>query len=216
MEVYTSEEERLEALERWWKENKSSVILGVALGSAVVIGWNMWQGNRQSMAEQASRVYQQMLKANEDHQPDSATKLAERLTASYPASTYAEFAQLYLAKARAETGDYAGARQILEHLVENTTDATTRQLARLRLGRAMLAAGDSAAGLKLVEPLSEKDTGTFATLFEELKGDLYLAARRPVEARRAYEIARELGEKSPLLELKLNELPPPTAPKAAP
>ncbi len=38
MEVYLSEEERLEALQRWWKENKQSVFGGILLGLAIVGG----------------------------------------------------------------------------------------------------------------------------------------------------------------------------------
>jgi len=215
MEVYSSEEERLEALQAWWKENKSSTFLGVALGAAVIAGWNMWQHNRQNQAEQASRVFQQLLKSSEDNQTDAAEKLAERLTASYPSTTYAEFAMLYLAKARVEKGDYTAARKVLEDLIHQTSDTPTKQVAMLRLGRVLLAAGDTATGLKLVESMRDSETGTFAGQFEELKGDFYLAAKRTTEARRAYEIAKELGEKSPLLELKLNELPPPISPKAA-
>jgi predicted negative regulator of RcsB-dependent stress response len=40
-----------------------------------------------------------------------------------------------------------------------------------------------------------------------LQGDLLVAAKRPAEARTAFEKARELGNLSPLLELKINDLP---------
>ena len=57
METYSTDEERLEALQRWWKENKSSVFGGLLLGMAAIGGWKIWQGNRLETAEQASLVY---------------------------------------------------------------------------------------------------------------------------------------------------------------
>jgi predicted negative regulator of RcsB-dependent stress response len=207
METYLTEEERLEALQRWWKENKSSVFGGLLLGIAVVIGWNMWQGNRQATAEQAGTLYQQLVKAAEAKQTDSAIKLGERIIEQYPSTAYAEYTRFFLAKAKVEAGDLAGARKALEEELAKSGDDNLKHVARLRLGRIMLAAGDLDAALKLVEPLTEAQTGKLAGLYEDLKGDLYVAAKRPADARKAYAKAKELGETSPLLELKLNDLP---------
>ncbi len=206
MEVYT-EEERLEALQRWWKQNKQSMFTGILLGLAAVGGWNMWQGNRHATNEQASNVYMQLLKANETHQAESALKLGQRLAEQYSATAYAEYARLFIAKTKAEMGDLAGAKQALEEEIAKGGDDLLKAVARLRLGRAMLAAGEVDPALKLVEPVSAKEVGKFAGLYEELKGDLYAAAKRPQDARKAYEKAKELGENSPLLDLKLNDLP---------
>jgi predicted negative regulator of RcsB-dependent stress response len=206
MEVYT-EEERVEALQRWWKQNKQSVFTGILMGLAAVGGWNMWQGNRHATNEQASNVYMQLLKANETHQAESALKLGQRLTEQYSSTAYAEYARLFIAKTKAEMGDLAGAKQALEEELSKGGDDLLKAVARLRLGRAMLAAGEVDPALKLVEPVSAKEVGKFAGLYEELKGDLYAAAKRPQDARKAYEKAKELGENSPLLELKLNDLP---------
>jgi predicted negative regulator of RcsB-dependent stress response len=207
MEVYLSEEERLEALQRWWKENKQSVFGGILLGLAAVGGWNMWQGNRQATAEQASNLYQQMLKAVETKQTESALKLGERIAGQYASTAYAEYARFFVAKAKAEMGDLAGARKALEEELAHSGDGNLKLLARLRLGRTLLAAGEVDPALKLVEPVAAADAGKFAGLYEELKGDLYAAAKRPAEARKAYEKAKELGENSLLLELKLSDLP---------
>ncbi|SMF93517.1 Putative negative regulator of RcsB-dependent stress response [Methylomagnum ishizawai] len=202
-----SEEERLEALHRWWKTNKQSAFLGVLLGLAMVGAWNMWQNNRRGTVEQASNLYQQLLKASEARQTDPALKLSERLIEQYGSTSYAEYARLFLAKAKADKGDLAGAKQALEQALAKSHDDNLKALARLRLGRALLAGGETDVALKLIEPVTEQQTGKLAGLYEELKGDLYAAAKRPADARLAYGKAKELGENSPLLELKLNDLP---------
>ena len=38
-----SEEEQLEVVKRWWKENGTSLIAGAVLAAAGVFGWNAWQ-----------------------------------------------------------------------------------------------------------------------------------------------------------------------------
>lgn len=214
MEIYENEEERLEAVQRWWKENKQSMFGGVLLGVAVVVGWNMWQGNKHATAEQASGLYQQLTQASEAKQTESAQKLAERILQQYGSTAYAEYARLFLAKFKADAGDLPAAKKLLEESLAQGGDDTLKHVARLRLGRIMLAAGEIDPALRLVEPASGSQSGKFSGLYEELKGDLYAAAKRPGDARAAYEKAKEEGVNSPLLELKLNDLP--AAPGAAP
>lgn len=207
MEIYENEEERLEAVQRWWKENKQSMFGGVLLGVAVVVGWNMWQGNKFATAEQASGLYQQLTQASEAKQAESAQKLAERIIQQYASTAYAEYARLFLAKFKTEAGDLPAAKTLLEEALAKSGDDNLKHLARLRLGRVMLASGEVDPALKLIEPASGSQSGKFAGLYEELKGDLYAAAKRPNDARMAYEKAKEQGANSPLLELKLNDLP---------
>jgi len=207
MENYLTDEERVEALHRWWKENKQSAFGGILLGLAIVGAWNMWQGNRQSTHEQASNLYQQLIKAAEGKQTDSALKLSERILGQYSSTAYADYARLFLAKAKAEKGDLAGAKQALEEALAKSGDDNLKIVAKLRLGRAMLAAGEVDPALKLIEPVTEAQAGKFAGLFAELKGDIYATAKRSEDARKAYEQAKELGEASPLLDLKLDNLP---------
>jgi predicted negative regulator of RcsB-dependent stress response len=206
MEVYLTEEERLEAVQRWWKENKQSVIGGLLLGLAVIAGWKMWQGNQRATAEQASAVYQQLTLAVEARQSESAVKLGERLIQQYPSTAYAEYARLFLAKLKVDANDLPGARKMLEEELAQSRDDVLKSLARLRLGRVMLAQGEIEPALKLLESSTDKTVGKFAGLYEELRGDLLTTAKRPNDARTAYEKAKALGNLSPLLELKLNDL----------
>jgi predicted negative regulator of RcsB-dependent stress response len=53
----------------------------------------------------------------------------------------------------------------------------------------------------------------FSAELQELKGDLYLAGNESVKARAAYQAALETGNGSALLQMKLDNLPTPAAPK---
>lgn len=206
MEIYLSEEERVDALKKWWKENARAVIVGISLGMAVIAGWNAWKSSQRSKAEEASTVYQQLLKAVEAKQTEPATKLSERLIEQYQGSPYATYGTLFLAKLKVEAGDLPGAKKVLQDLLGSVKDDTLKHLARLRLGQVMLATGESEGALQLIEPLTRDKMGEFESLYEELKGDLYADLHRPNDARTAYEKARQLGQSSPMLELKIYDL----------
>ena len=71
-----SEEEQLDIVKRWWKENGTSLIAGAALAAAGVFGWNAWQNYQQGQSEAASVRYQQLVNVA------TANELDEQQTAS--------------------------------------------------------------------------------------------------------------------------------------
>ncbi|WP_045225312.1 YfgM family protein [Methyloterricola oryzae] len=215
MEIYLSEEERVEALKKWWKENAKAVMVGVALGLAIIAGWNAWKGSQRVKAEEASSLYQQLLKAVEAKQTEPATKLSERLIEQFQGTPYATYGTLFLARLKVQGGDLAGAKKALQDLSASVKDDSLKHLARVRLVRVMRAMGESEGALQLIAPLSRDKMGEFESLYEELKGDLYADLHRPDDARLAYEKARQLGESSPMLEVKINDLAAPPAQPAS-
>jgi predicted negative regulator of RcsB-dependent stress response len=206
METYLTEEERLEALQRWWKESKSSLFVGVVMGLLIITGWKYWQAHQQAQREEASLTYHLMGRAVTAKQPEEAIKLGQQLIESYPSTTYAEFSRITLAKLKVEAGDLEAAKLRLEEEVKQGHDETLKELARLRLARILLARGEADAGLTLLKG-TETTAGKFSALLEEVRGDLLIAAKRPEEARAAYQKAKELGNRSPLLDLKIHDLP---------
>lgn len=206
MEVYLTEEERLEALKRWWKENARSVVTGVALGIAVIIGWGAWKKAQEEKTVQASVLYQQLLDAVAKKQADAALKLGERLEEQHRDSSYATYGKLFLARLKVEADDLTGAKALLQQVISGTKDEKIQQIARLRLGEVLLALGETEEALKIASASEHSKADKFDTLFEELKGDIYMALNRPEEARAAYQNARREGQSSPVLELKLTDL----------
>ena len=49
-EEYQTEEEQIEALKRWWKENGKSIIAGLVLGIGSIGGYRYWQARLQSLS----------------------------------------------------------------------------------------------------------------------------------------------------------------------
>lgn len=211
MEVYLTEEERLEALKRWWKTNASAIVWGVALGVAVIVGWGALKRAQDEQAMLAGTLYQQLLDAVANEQNDAAVQLGERIDEQFPDSVYATYGKLFLVRLKVEADDLAGAKTLLQQLIAASKDDKIRQLARLRLAAVQLGLGETEQALKLAESAAGRSAPEFAALWEELKGDIYIAMNRPEEARAAYLKARGEGQPAPLIELKLTDLGTPAA-----
>ena len=66
-----TEEEQVEALKSWWKENGKSLIMGVVIAVAAVFGWRGWNQYQDDFAANASAMYESILNpvANHPKQP---------------------------------------------------------------------------------------------------------------------------------------------------
>lgn len=208
MAIYDTEEEQVEALKRWWKENGTSTIAGLVVGIALILGWNYWQSHKKEQAAQASALYDQLLTATDAGNKESAEKLAERTKEQFGTTKYALYSGLVQAKLKVQQGDLATAKQILEELAAKSDDELSH-IARIRLVRLMLATGEHEQGLEVINKVDPASSSGFSVTYDELLGDLYVALDRRAEARTAYQNALRNGSQSPLLQLKIDDLTAP-------
>nr|BAL52848.1 hypothetical conserved protein [uncultured Gammaproteobacteria bacterium] len=202
MAAHVYEQEQIEALKRWWRENGTSVVAGVVLGIAGIFAWNAWNEYQAQRLEQAAAVYAQLKNAALNNQYELAEGLAKRLDTDFASKAYADFARLHMAKVAAEQKRLEAAKVWLETILNTSKDEDLRHIARLRLARVLLDGGQPEAGVALLLA----DPGEFAGEYEEVKGDLYLAWGKVQEAKEAYRKAIALGRNHPYLKMKLNDL----------
>ncbi|MCX7097353.1 MAG: tetratricopeptide repeat protein [Methylococcales bacterium] len=212
MEIYDTEEEQLEALKRWWKENGQSTLIGLCVGVAIILGWNFWQDHKKEQAEQASAIYSQLIQALGTDKKDSAEKLAGRLQEQYPKTEYAAYGALLLAKLKVQQGDVAKAQTLLAGIAAGSNKELAN-IAKIRQVRIMLSKGEYEQGLKLINDVDPATTSSFSGNYDELVGDLYVALDRLDQARSSYQKALENGYKSPLLQFKIDDLNAPETPE---
>ncbi|MDD5633549.1 MAG: tetratricopeptide repeat protein [Methylococcales bacterium] len=208
MEIYETEEEQLEAVKRWWKENGQSTIIGLVVGIAIILGWNFWQNHKKEQTGQASALYGQLIQAVAADKKDSAEKLAERIQQQYPKTEYAAYSGLLLAKIKVQQGDPAKAKAILKGIAAGSNKELSN-IAKIRQVRLMLASGEYEQGLQLINDVDPATSTSFSGNYDELVGDLYVALDRLDQARTSYQKALENGYRSPLLQLKIDDLTAP-------
>lgn len=208
MAIYDTEEEQLEALKSWWKDNGISTVVGLIMGIGIIIGWNYWQGYKKDQANQASAIYDELMKAAGTGQSDVVDKLSKRLQEQFTSSKYSAYGGLFQAKIKVDMGDLNAAKDILKKLVDSK-DKELSHIARIRLVKLMLATGEYEQGLKAINDVDQAQAAKFSDNYDELVGDLYVALDRLDEARTSYQKALKNGYRSPLLQLKIDDLTAP-------
>lgn len=218
MASHHDEMEQIEALKRWWNENRWFVVAGVVIGVSVVGGWRGWEWWTARQAEAGSTLFGEVAKAVEAKDAAVYDARLATLVAEYSRTPYAANAALLVAKAAVDAGDLKKAADQLRWVASNAIDAEIKQLAQLRLARVQLASGDGAASLATLDGLGA--AGAYEGQAQEVRGDVLRTLGRIDEARAAYQAALaaagtegdELIDKD-LVELKLADLGP--APAAA-
>lgn len=216
MEVYRTEEEQLEVIKRWLRQNGAAALIGILVVIVAVVGWFTWQKRQHADLEAASLQYQSLLEAVRelDRQPSpelqtTARHLADTLRKDFGNSTYAQFAALLRARLAVQDKDLATAESELRWVLDQRPDAGLAQVVSYRLARVLHAKGDDDAALKLIE---QGVAGGYAQAYEKLRGDILLARGDTAAARTAYEKAQQLQSNQeqpvsdPLLEIKLQDL----------
>ena len=181
-----TEQEELEALQKWWKENGRAVVVGLVLGLGGVFGWTAWQSRAEATAERVSIDYQSMVEmaASDDHA--EALLRADQIIRDQPDSEYAALAGLLGAKSAFAIGRTDDANRLLGWVVENARRAELQDVARIRSVRLLLDQGEPDAALAM---LAEVGTSAFATIVAELRGDILIGDRQSEAAAKAYQTA---------------------------
>lgn len=208
MEIYDTEEQQVEALKRWWKENGQACVVGLVLGFIAIFAWNYWQDYKKEQQFQASAMYEKVLKASEENKKETVEKLSANLEEQYKNTPYAVYSELLLAKTKVDANDIPAAKQILQDVIAKS-DKQLSHIARIRLVRLLLATGEFEQGLQLINAVNAKAESGFSGSYDELTGDLYVALNRPDEARSSYQSALRNGQQSPLLQFKIDDLTAP-------
>ena len=206
MNEYETEEQQVEALKKWWKENGTSLIVGLFVGVSVLFGWRYYMGQKNVHSLQASDMY--MLVMNNvalKTIDDKTIDLNNQLINDYADTPYAALSSLALAKFEYEKGDVEAAVTQLELAKKHANDDVTKQIANLRLASLLIEQKkyDDASSL-----LNMTHDAVYDAQYEELKGDLFMAKGDTAQARIAYDKAIELQglDASKWLKLKRQNL----------
>ncbi len=186
MEIHRTEEETVEHLKQWVRENGLAIVLGVVIGLSGIIGVRYWLNYQRTQAEEASVIYDRLATALTAQKYVDVMQYGKQLLEGYDGTAYAVLGALSMAKASLATGDAAGARDHLAWALKNADDEAMQHIARIRLARLFIDAKDYTAALKLI---TDKSHGAFSSLYEELRGDIFTMQDKLNQAREAYRLA---------------------------
>jgi predicted negative regulator of RcsB-dependent stress response len=183
VELEHTDEEQVEALQKWWRENWLSLVSGLVLGLGVILGWQYYGDYAQNQAADASQTYEAIKAKVSAGLLEAAQADVNRLQDAHHGSPYVEQARFALAQAYASKGDWAVAEAQLRLVLDDSSDQALLGLARLRLARTLWAQS------KMTEALATLDmskAGAYAPLYAELRGDIALSEQKLELAKSAY------------------------------
>jgi predicted negative regulator of RcsB-dependent stress response len=206
VDVTLSEEEQVEALKKWWKENGRSTIAGVVLGLGAIFGWRYWVDYQSGIAQQASIRMVELNQSVASGNSESASEQAKQIIEKFQGTPYAVFASLNLAKVMLQSGESDSAIAQLKWALENSSDSSLKQIIRARIARIMVSLGQLDEADLVV---ASADSDSFRGEFAELRGDIARSRGDENAARTAYQEALDNEvSNSAQVQMKLDDLAP--------
>ena len=203
------EQEQVEALKAWWKDNRNWV-LGTVLTVAVVLGgWRGWQYYQNQQAMEAATLYEQVVNQLASNDAKRVNDAAAAVMDRFASTAYAARAALLAAQVNEQGNDAKQAKTQLQWVIDHSSEAALKDVARLRLVAILLDEKSFSEALKL---LDAKHPEAFDGLYADLRGDIYSAQGKNDEARSAYKLAYEKTDQQSmyrnLIQMKLDALGP--------
>lgn len=178
------EQEKLEALKAWWKDNARLIVLALVAAAITLAGTTGWRWYQRQQSLEASARYGTLAKAVRAGDPKALRDASEALSERYAGTLYASMGALAAAHFHFERGELKSAKAQLQWVLEHSPSADFRDLARLRLAALLL---DERAYDEALALLAEKPLEAYAALYAALRGDVLVAQHKPAEARAAYQ-----------------------------
>ncbi len=201
MEQFATEEQQVEAIKKFWKDNGAAIIIGAVIGLGGLWGWRYYSDAQRTAKEQASAEYQT---AVESIQADGNDDKLVSFVSNTESTGYAAIAGLVAAQQSVSANELSAAADLLTKVKNTTSDENLNAVASLRLARIQLEQGNADAALSTLADITDP---AFEAAVKEVKGDVLVAQEKFDDARLAYSEALEDNSGNMLLEMKLDNLP---------
>ena len=201
------EQEQIDALKAWWKENRRVVILTVTAFVVAIAGVQGWRYYQQSQAQQAAELYGALQQLVPENNAKKIREAAATLIDKFSSTAYAPRAALIAAKVNYQAGDAQSAKAQLQWVIDHAAEDELQDIARLRLAGMLL---DEKNYTQVLQLLEAKHSPAYDAFYLDLKGDVLLAQGKAAEARGAYQAAFDKIDKKSnyrdLIQIKLDAL----------
>ena len=198
------EEQEINQLKDWWKENGKTIIVAFILGVGCMFGWRYWQEHQAEQIAQASAQYDALIySAQQDEQAKKSN--IEQFVQANSKTAYAVFALLDEAKKATEKQDFAAAEVNLNQALTQSQDEVLTSIVALRLSAVQfqLAQLDNA-----LTTLNQVKGESFNARKALLTGDIQVAKGDKIAAKNSFDQAQQSGSQleQQMAKMKLNNL----------
>jgi|TARA_B110000967_G_scaffold172522_1_gene183606 predicted negative regulator of RcsB-dependent stress response len=206
----TSEEEQVEKIQTFFRQNGWFLAIGLVFVLGGNFGYRSWEDQKRSAADAASDAFSTFQTAARESAADAdqrsaAISLGDAFMADHSDTNYAVLAGLQVAKLHFGSGKLSEAESALR-TIKGSASEQLLPLVQIRLARLLGAQDRPEEGLTLLaEPMQ---WAGFTAARHEAEGDLLYQLDRLDEARQAYQLAvNTAGEDGlPGLTMKVEDL----------
>lgn len=198
------EEQEINQLKDWWKENGKTIIVAFILGVGGMFGWRYWQAHQAEQIAQASAQYDALIySAQQDEQAKKAN--IEQFVQANSKTAYAVFALLDEAKKATEKQDFAAAEVNLNQALTQSQDEVLTSIVALRLSAVQFQLGQLDNALTTLNQVKGESFNARKAI---LTGDIQVAKGDKVAAKTSFEQAQQSGSQleQQMAKMKLNNL----------
>jgi predicted negative regulator of RcsB-dependent stress response len=201
------EQEQVDALKSWWRENGKWVLAAVLMTLIGFAGVQFWKNHQAQQAGEAAKLFAEVMKQTQSNDPKRVNDAVAALVDKFGSNAYAPRAQLVAVETNLQAKDIARAKTQLQWVVEHAGEASLQDTARLKLASVLL---DEKKFDEALTQLNAAHPDAFTGLYADLKGDVLSAQGKTEEAKIAYKQALDKIEPKSLyrnlVQLKLDGL----------
>ena len=198
------EEQEINQLKDWWKENSKTIIVAFILGVGGMFGWRYWQAHQAEQIAQASAQYDALIySAQQDEQAKKAN--IEQFVQANSKTAYAVFALLDEAKKATEKQDFTAAEANLNQALTQSQDEVLTSIVALRLSAVQFQLGQLDNALTTLNQVKGESFNARKAI---LTGDIQVAKGDKVAAKNSFDQAQQSGSQleQQMAKMKLNNL----------
>lgn len=206
IEGYETEEQQVDAIKQWWKDNGNTLIIGAVVGLAGLWGWRFYNESVINGQEATSQAYSDMLIKHEVQGSEPGVdSVISTFIAENSNNSYGVLASLLLAKEAVEQKDFELAKNQLMQLQTQNSYAPLNAVINLRLARVEAELALYPEALATLSLITDK---SFLAQAYQLKGNIYLKQNDLEQARSALQdaINASQGRVDPLLQLQFDDI----------
>ncbi|MBD2784989.1 tetratricopeptide repeat protein [Xenorhabdus sp. DI] len=204
MQVYTTENEQIDAIKRFFSTNGKYLAVGLVLGIGALIGWRYWQTHQTNQLHDTAATFEELNKSLASGSKEGVVTVEK--FANETNNVYGVMADLELAKQAIGQNDLAQAEKNLLAASAKAKDENMQVLSNLRLARVQLAEDKIEAALKTLALVKGKG---WQVMVEDIRGDILAKKGDIAGARAAYSTGLGLDgpqEMKNFMKIKLNNL----------
>lgn len=195
---YETEEQQVQAIKKFWKDNGVTIIAGALIGIGLLWGWRYYNDSQITAKEDASSAYEASI---ETLVKSDSNEALSAFIKDQKGNGYAPLAALILAANEVQNENFESAKTSL--IAASQGDKDIADIARLRLANLHLQLGENDQALSVLDSVISVE---FNNQIEELKGDALLAKGDFDGAKNAYTNAIAKTPNNPGLKMKRDNI----------